>query len=159
VDRVDRWLSAQHGWRRLLIGWFVFAPVFLGGGLLWSGSGNLDDRGTVAAGSILLRVAIAALAGIPLAAVLLWLQTRRPKSRPWAPLFSWRLVVGFYVFMAGVCTGAYGETQTLAWRRQHVSFKAILLADAMFFAMVIWNTSYYRKLRRRAEADAQAATS
>ncbi|HTR94944.1 MAG TPA: hypothetical protein VMI73_24705 [Trebonia sp.] len=160
MDRLDWRLTAQRGWRRLLIGWLVFVPVFLDAGLLWSGSGNLDDQATVPAGSVLPRVAIAALAGIPLAAVLVWLLMRRRKSRPWEPVFSWRMIAGLYVFMTGACAAAYGDTRTLAWRRQHLlPLRALLLLDALAGALYVWNALYCRKLRRQAEAGAQTAAS
>jgi hypothetical protein len=157
VDRVDRWLNAQRGWRRLLIGWLFVAPVAVDAGLLWSGSGNLDDQGTVPTGSVLLRVAIAVLVAIPVAAVLVRLQLRILKSRPWNPGFSWRMIAAMYVLMTGMDVVVYGDTRTLAWRHQHVPYNAIFLADAAFFVLVIWNALYLRKLRRQAAETQPAA--
>jgi hypothetical protein len=157
VDRVDRWLNVQRGWRRLLVGWLFFAPLFVDAGFLWSGWGNLDDQATVPTGSVLVRVVIALVAGIPLVAVLVRLQTRRRKSRPWEPGFSWRLFAAMYVFMAGAGAESYGETRTWVWRHQHLPFKALILSNAVACVLGIWNARYYRKLRRQAEADAQAA--
>lgn len=157
VDRVDRWLNVQRGWRRLVIGWLVFAPVFLDVGLLWSSWGNRNDQGTVPTGSVLAHVAIALAVGIPLAAVLVAAQVRVQKIRPWTPWVSWRMIVGLYVFMAGNCAATYGETRTLTWQHQHVPDNVLYLADAVFFLLVLWTVLYYRKLRRQAEADGPVA--
>jgi Ca2+/Na+ antiporter len=157
VDRVDRWLNAQRGWRRLLTGWLFLAPAAVNAGLLWSSWGNANDQGTVATGSVLLRIAVAVLAAVPLAAVLMRLQLRRLRSRPWEPRFSWRMFVAMYVFMTGVSISVYGDTRTLAWRQRHPSYNTLYLADAVFIVLLIWNGLYYRELRRRAAAEAQAA--
>jgi hypothetical protein len=61
MDRVDRWLSAQRGWRRLLIAWLILEPALINAGLLWSGWGNIDDQGTVPTGSVLWHVPYRAL--------------------------------------------------------------------------------------------------
>jgi hypothetical protein len=155
VDRVDRWLNAQRGWRRLLICWLYFAPVFVDEGLLWSGWGNIANDATVPTGAVLLRVGIAALAGVQLAAVLVRLQMWGRKSRPWAPGFSWRMTVAIYVLMAGMGAQAYGDTRPWAWQHQHLPHRAIFLALAVAGVMLIWNLLYWRRLQRQAEAGAQ----
>lgn len=151
VDRVDRWLNAQRGWRRLLIGWLALAPVLVDFGLLWSSWGNFDDQATVATRSVLVRVAIAALVGVPLADVMTRLQMRWRKSRPWAPQFSWRTIAATYVFMAGACAASYGETRTLAWQHQHLPYRALYISDGAACVLFIWDALYRRKLRRQAE--------
>jgi hypothetical protein len=159
VDRVDRWLNAQRGWRRLLIGWLAIAPALLLMGLWWSAWGNIDADVTVPIGTVLLRVAIVAVAGIPLAAVQVRPLRRRRKSRPWEPGFSWRMIAGMYVMMTGWGVSTYGNTRTLAWQQHqhHLLSGALLLSVVGYGVMLIWNGRYYRKLRRQAEADAQAA--
>jgi hypothetical protein len=157
VDRVDRWLNAQHSWRRILIAWLVFAPPFLSLGLLWSAWGNFDDQRTVPTGSVLLHVGIAALASIPLAAFRVRSGSRRRKSRPWEPLFSWRMIVGMDGIMITQAFLLYGETRTLTWRHQHLPFTALYLADTAGLILLVWHGRYLRKLRRQAEADPQAA--
>ena len=159
MDRLDRWLDGQRGWRTVLISWLVIAPWLVNLGLLWSAWGNFDDRGTVPTGSVLVRVAITAVAGIPLAAVQVRRQRRSRKRRPWAPALSWRVIAADYVLAGWLCAQSYGMTRTLVWRHQHLSFKALFLAYAVAGALLLWNAVYYRKLRRRAEADAQAAPS
>jgi len=153
VDRVDRWLNAQRGWRRALIFWLYFAPWFVDLGLLWSAWGNLDDQGTVPTGSVLVHVAIAAVVGIPLAAVQVRVQLWVRKRRPRAPVLSWRIIAAIYVFAGCACAQSYGMTRTLVWQHQHLSFKALLLSYAVAGALLIWNAVYCRKLRRQVEAD------
>ena len=157
MDRVDHWLNAQRGWRRLLIGWLYLAPTFLDAGLLWSGWGNIEGDATVPTGTVVLRVVIAALAGVPLAPVLVRLQMWGRKSRPWTSGFSWRMTVGIYILMAGMGAQAYGDTRTWAWQREHLPYKAIFLVLAVSGVMLIWNLLYWRKLRRQAEAAAQGS--
>jgi hypothetical protein len=159
VDRVDRWLNAQRGWRRTLIAWLYLAPMLLDFGLMWSAYGNLDNGATVPAGSVLVHVAIVGLAGIPLSAVLAGLQRWSAKSRPWAPLISWRVIIAVYLYVGGMCAQAYGMTRTLVWRHQHISYKMVLLSGVVAGVLLIWNLLYYRRLRRRAEAEAKPVAS
>jgi hypothetical protein len=155
VDRVDRWLNAQRGWRRLLIGWLVLAPALLDVGLWWSAQGNIDGQATVPTGTVLVHVAIVALVGIPLAAVQVRPPMRRRKSRVLEPGFSWRMIAAMYTLMTSQAVLAYGFTRTLAWQLQHRPYKALFLALAVGGVMLIWNGLYWRKLRRQAEAGAQ----
>lgn len=157
MDWVDRWLNGQRGWRRLLLAWLVLAPLLLDYGLLWSAHGNIGKRANVPTGSVLVHVAIIAVAGIPLAAAVGWLDRWSRKSRPWAPGLSWRMIAALYVFAASMGADAYGMTRTLVWRNQHLPAKVLLLADAVAGVLFIWNLVYYWKLRRRADADAQPA--
>ena len=154
MDRVDRWLNAQRGWRQLLIGWLAIAPALLDGGLWWSAWGNIGDT-TVPTGTVLLRVAIVALAGIPLAAGQVRPLKRSRKSRAWDRGFSWRMISAMYILMADWGVLAYRDTRTLAWQQQHRPFPALFLALAAGGVMLTWNRLYWRKLRRQAEASAQ----
>jgi hypothetical protein len=160
VDRVDRWLNAQRGWRRLLVGWLVTAPALVVMGLWWSGWGNIDSGTTVPTGAVLLHVAIAALAGIPLMAVQVWPRRRRRKSRAWEPRFSWRMIVGMDTLMTGMGVLAYANTRTLAWQQHqhHLVSAALFVSLVVDGVMLIWNGLYSRKLRRQAGASARAAT-
>ncbi len=108
-------------------------------------------------GTVLLRVAIAAMAGIPLAAMQVRRQLRRRKTRAWEPWFSWRAIAGMYSLQAGLGVLAFGDTRTLAWQQQHRSVKAVFLALAVSGVLLIWNGLYWRKLRRQAEAGAQGS--
>jgi hypothetical protein len=156
VDRVDRWLSAQRGWRRLLIGWLILEPAFINAGLLWSGWGNIDDQGTVPTGSLLGHVAITSLAGVLLVDMQQRLgQRRRRKSRPWEPAFSWRSIGFIYSLMIGTCAETYGDTRTLAWRRHHEPFTVVLFLIIAAGGLMIWNWIYLRKLKRRFESAQQ----
>ena len=155
VDRVDRWLNAQRGWRRLLTGWLVLAPALADLGLWWSAYGNFDGNATVPTGTLLLRVAIAALAGIPLAAMQVRPPKRRRKSRAWEPGYSWRRITAMYILMTELGVLAYGSTRTLAWQQQHRPYKALFIALAVSGVMLIWHWRYYGKVRRQAEAAAQ----
>lgn len=159
MDRADRWLNEQVGWRRLLIGWLVIAPALVDAGLWWSAGENLDGNATVPTGTVLLRVAIAVLAGSPLAALQVRPWRRRRKSRAWEPRFSWRTIVAMHALMVGTGVLAYGNTRTLAWQQpqHHRVSGALFVALAVDGVLLIWNGLYSRKLRRRAEADAQAA--
>lgn len=153
---MDRWLNAQRGWRRLLIGWLYLAPMSLVAGLMWSAWGNVGNDTTVPTGTVLLHVVIAVLAGVPLVVVVLRLQMWGQKSRPWAPGFSWRMTVAMYVFMAGMGAQAYGDTRTWAWQRKHLPYKVIFPAIVVYGVMLIWHLLYWRKLRRQAEGGAQS---
>ena len=155
VDRVDRWLNTQRGWRRVFVAWVTIAPIGLGSGALWA-TWREEAVGT---GVVGLRVAVGVLAALPVAVLLLRLGLWRVrKSRPWYPPFSWRTMAYLYSFMAGMTTSVYGSDQILAGRH-HDSFKpfALLMGAALVF--LVWDALYSRKLRRRAEADARAAAS
>lgn len=119
---------------------------------MWSGSGNFDSDKTVPTGTVLIHVVIAAVAGIPLAAVLVRLLTWQVKSRPWAPTFSWRMTAATYVSMAGLGVQAYGDTRTWAWQHQHLPYQALFLSPVAYAALFAWHGLYHRKLRRQAEA-------
>ena len=69
------------------------------------------------------------------------------------------MIAATYILMSGMGALAYGNTRTLAWQQhQHdLLSMAGFLALAGYGVMVIWHLRYGEKLRRKAEADAQAA--
>lgn len=154
---MDRWLNAQRGWRRLLICWLALAPALVDTGLVWSGWGNGQGRATVPTGSVLVHVAIAALAGIPLAALSAVLHRRRQKSRPWAPGLSWRMIAALYVIIIPQCVTSYGDARTWTWQYKHLPHAALFLTVAAGLVLLFWHASYSDKVVRQAKARARAA--
>lgn len=157
MDRVDRWLNAQHGRRRLYIGLLIMLPALVNAGLWWSGWGNYDEQRNMPTGRVLLHVAIVVLVGLAVAAAVERLARRKRKARPPAPAANWRWIAGLEATMTGQAIMAYGSTRTLASQHRLLPYAALLLlAGGVLLAL---HGIYARKLRRQARAAGEGAAS
>ena len=149
MNRVDTWLSAQRGWRLLLVRCAALAPLGLAAGSLWSMRVTLDPA-TPQMGSMAARMALCLAASFVLAAFTLAIWRGRA-LRPGRTRPTWRMVVGLYAFSAGLAVAAYEQAEPPAWKERNANwvFLLQLALIGVYFAMNVWNGWYASRLRRR----------
>jgi hypothetical protein len=107
VDRLDTWLNAQRGWRRLaLIGATLYAPTFMTGfytrlclGLWAGGASRGPTRPALAIGAILAVPAALGLGSVT--AVIHARNARNPnRKQPLLPFLMWRTTALFWLMLA-----------------------------------------------------------
>jgi hypothetical protein len=110
VDRLDIWLNAQRGWRRLaIVGVAFYAPIAcLSYGCLafWS---LFSSSGPPVPVPAVVAIAVLALpAAVGLGSITAAIRSRREQSpkrrRGWPPLFMWRQIALLWMILAGMCT-------------------------------------------------------
>ena len=121
VDRVDLWLNAQRGWRRVLLCWLQAGPA-----IVWVGVGVREvwAMGDRAPAGPLTFGAASALISLPVACMLAVVSDRRVRRSPggaW-PLLSWRAMTwGLSLALCGaaVAEALYGFAPWSAWAHRH----------------------------------------
>lgn len=149
VDRLDTWLSAQRGWRLLLVRCVALAPLGLAAGSLWS-EGDTLDPAPPQVGALVARLALCTAASFVLASLTLlppaWRGPARRSDRAWP---TWRLTAGFYSLAAELVVSAYESAEPLAWRWHNGwVFPVQLALLGVYGATFAWHLYYLSRLRR-----------
>jgi hypothetical protein len=149
VDRLDTWLSAQRGWRLLLVRCVALAPFGLGAGSLWSNNVTFDPA-TPQVRAVVARMGLCVVASLVLAALTLLPRSwRRPARRPDRTWPTWRLIAALYSFCAQFAVWACEQAEPLAWRGHNSWVFPLQLAFlGGYFVMFVWNVRYLSRLRR-----------
>jgi hypothetical protein len=138
VDRLDTWLNAQRGWRRLaLIGVAWYLPVFCLGFCLsvflpaWPPTPN----------PVLVAIALLALPGsVGLGSILAALHSRRARSpkrkKGLPPFLMWRQIALPWVLAAGLATTRVAN---------QVAPGSLMISAIIIFALAVENWRYARR--------------
>jgi hypothetical protein len=159
VDRLDTWLNAQRGWRRLGLLWLQTFPasiLVVNAYLGWRGLSDSQPAGT----EWVWLVALAVPCTTVLAGVVLLLRPgseRRAGSRGRfvQPLFSWR-GTGFILLLASSkVADVYVTSAPYDWKQRHHALSAILMVLIIGACVLGFeNFRYIRRMRRLAAAAA-----
>jgi hypothetical protein len=133
VDRLDTWLNAQRGWRRLaIIGVATYAPIAclvfacLGFFSLLSSSGPPVPVGAVVAIAVLAVPAAVGLGSIT--ARIYSLRARSPKRRKgWPPFLMWRQISLLWMILAGIATAPLVPPGNRAIALVHLIFAILVI--------------------------------
>jgi hypothetical protein len=159
VDRLDTWLSAQRGWRLLLVRCVAFASFGLIVGTGWSVWVTFDPS-TPQVRALITRMALCAAAGFLLTALTLVPRSGRgPARRPDRPWLTWRRIAANYSGCGACFAFAYVNAEPLAWQQHNgrVSLLPLALIGAAV-VMSLWDARYRRRLRRPRDHGASPST-
>lgn len=157
MDRLDTWLSAQHGWRLLLLRGVALTPLGLCGGSLWSSDVTFDPA-TPQVHALVARMALCVAASFLLAALTLlppaWRGPARRPDRAWP---TWRATAGLYSMEAQFVVAGYEAAEPLAWRWHNGwVFPLQLALVGVFLLMLVWDARYRSRLRRLRDGNSLA---
>ena len=133
MDRLDTWLNAQRGWRRLaIIGVATYAPIAclvfacLGFFSLLSSSGPPVPVGAAVAIAVLAVPAAVGLGSIT--ARIYSLRARSPKRRKgWPPFLMWRQISLLWMILAGIATAPLVPPGNRAIALVHLIFAILVI--------------------------------
>jgi hypothetical protein len=154
VDALDIWLNTQRSWRHFAVAWLTALPAGVALGAVWAGYSDLTGPTALGASAVLARMAIGAVASVPLAALLFSVESlsRRRPAKPGknrTPRYLWRGIAGVYLLIADNSYSVWADGQPLQWRQQHDFLIVQVGLDVIAVALVIWNLQYWSRLKRR----------
>jgi hypothetical protein len=159
VDRLDTWLNAQRGWRRLALLWLqLYLPSILIINAYLSGR-NLVAEQTSGTELVWLLALPFPCAAVLIGPVLLAQARRERRARKRGsfspPLLSWRFT-GFFLFLAAEMTiPTIAVANTFDWKQQHRLVGMIaLICSICLIVMFLENFRYIRRMRQLAHGPA-----
>jgi amino acid transporter len=146
VDRLDTWLNAQRGWRRLaFIGLATYAPIAcLGFGILGFFALFSSSSPSVPAIVAIATLALPAAVGLgSISAAIYSRRARNPKRRKGQPpFFMWRFIALMWMILAGVAT------TSLTSPGQEAAAIAHLICTILVIPLAVVNYRYSRRFSR-----------
>jgi hypothetical protein len=159
VDRLDTWLNAQRGWRRLALLWlqlYLPSALIINAYLSWRNLFAEQTSGTELVWLLTLPFPCAAvLIGPRLLAQARMERRARKRGSFLPPLLSWRFT-GFLLFLAAeMILPAIAVANPFGWKHQHRLVGMIMFICAIcFIVLSLENVRYIRRMRQLAHGPA-----
>jgi hypothetical protein len=153
VDRLDAWLNAQRGWRRLALVWLQLYPasiVIANGYLTWRNR-TPDQPPAISYVSLLtLAVPVATVLAVPFL-LLRTARVRRIRRRGGLvePFLSWRFTALFLLLAGSMTLGVIINDHGVGWRQQHEALWNVVMALAIAAVVLGLETFRYAHCLRR----------
>jgi amino acid transporter len=133
VDRLDTWLNAQHGWRRLtIIGVASYAPIAcLSFGCLDFFSLLSSSGPSVPVRAVVAIAVLAVPAAVGLGSITAMIHSRRARSpkrrKGWPPFLMWRQTALLWMILAGIVTAPLTPPGNRTIALVHVIFAILVI--------------------------------
>jgi hypothetical protein len=159
VDRLDTWLNAQRGWRRLaLTAAAGYAPLVMVGFYswlclgLWAREGFRDP--TLAALAVCAILAVPAAVGLSSIGAMLYARQARNPRRKKAPLpfLMWRMTALFWLMLVSSVSGTFATDQGSS-TATHRDVGGLELVFAIAVIAMFLETLRYRRRFTRPRID------
>jgi hypothetical protein len=156
VDRLDTWLNAQRGRRRLWLVCLNAYPAAVCIAVIVMGSQNLTGRQPPGIALIFWSLALAVPGALPLGGLILLTRQRyerraRARGKFEPPFFLWRMTGYIFLLATAITIQQFGIAQPPGWQHErHVLDLISLVFLACAMILLLDGLRYTHRLRRLA---------